>query len=434
MTHTDHTHPTCAPVPHRPDAHTPKAVQKSGLPGVIVCLGLGALFLGSGPAAAAENTDGFIHGTVTTESGEKYTGTLRWGKEEAFWDDLFNSDKDELPYLKEYGEARGGKTLNVLGRKVKINWGDFGSGRQLVTRFGSIRSIEMLGSDEVLLTMRGGEEIRGDGGSNDIGARITVRDSSLGNVQLDWKRIKTIKFSDGPSSAEVEGHRLSGEVETRRGTFRGFIQWDSEECLSTDKLDGESRDAEHSIAMGKIRSISRISSKRSEVKLKDGRTLRLEGTNDVDEDIRGILIEDTRYGRVTVNWDDFEKVTFDDAGESGLAYSKYDDDGPIRGRVESQEGRSESGQIVFDLDETFRWEMFDGNDGDVAYTIPFALISRIVPKGDDATEVTLRSGEKLTLEGTQDAGEANDGILVLKGGEDEAILFPWDEVKEIVLN
>lgn len=395
----------------------------------LLAMGAASLF---GPAAlGAQDHDGFIHGTVTTESDETYTGTLRWGKEEAFWDDLFNSNKEELPWLEEYGESSSGKTLNVLGRKVKINWGNFGTGRQLVARFGSLKTIENLGSDEVRLVMRGGEEIVGDGGSNDIGTRITVRDATLGSVQLDWKRIKKIEFSATPRSAQVEGYRLSGEVKTRRGSFRGFVQWDSEECLSTDKLDGESRDADHSIEMGKIRAIRRLSSKRSEVELKDGRKLRLEGTNDVDEDIRGILVEDSRYGRVEIGWDDFEAVIFDDEGSSGRGYGAFDDEGPLRGRVVTRDGESLSGRLVYDLDEAYRWEMLDGNDGDVAYIIPFALVAEVAPDGDDATRVTLRSGEKLTLDGTHDTNSDNDGVLVLDRDDKNGTLVPWSQVASV---
>ncbi|MEM1248479.1 MAG: hypothetical protein AAGK22_19035 [Acidobacteriota bacterium] len=405
------------------------ATKSSWTPVALLAISAASLLLPG--TIGAQQRDGFIHGTVTTESGEKYTGTLRWGKEEAFWDDLFNSNKEELPWLEEYGEAKGGKTLNVLGRKVKINWGNFGTGRQLVTRFGSLKSIENLGSDEVRLVFRGGEEIIGDGGSNDIGTRITVRDTTLGSVQLDWKRIEKIEFSNTPSGAEVGGYRLSGEVKTRRGSYRGFVQWDSEECLSTDKLDGESRDADHSIEMGKIRAIRRLSSKRSEVELKDGRKLRLEGTNDVDEDIRGILIEDSRYGRVEIGWDDFEEVVFDDQGSSGRAYDELDDEGPLRGRVVTRDGETLSGRLVYDLDEAYRWEMLDGNDGDIAYIIPFALVTEVEPDGDDAARVTLRSGEKLTLEGSHDTNEDNDGVLVLDGNEKDGTLVPWDQIASI---
>ena len=70
---------------------------------VAACAGL--ILPPSVDAAAA--TEGFIYGTVTTTSGNSYTGVLRWGTEEAFWDDLFHSSKEELPYAEYAEEAEG---------------------------------------------------------------------------------------------------------------------------------------------------------------------------------------------------------------------------------------------------------------------------------------------------------------------------------------
>jgi len=40
-----------------------------------------------------QNDEGFIHGKITTISGSTYQGQIRLGKEEAFWNDIFNSTK-----------------------------------------------------------------------------------------------------------------------------------------------------------------------------------------------------------------------------------------------------------------------------------------------------------------------------------------------------
>ena len=54
-------------------------------------------------------------------------------------------------------------------------------------------------------------------------------------------------------------NRYDGTVHTDDGSFRGYIQWDQDECLSSDELDGENRDGEVSLRMGEIRSIERRS-------------------------------------------------------------------------------------------------------------------------------------------------------------------------------
>lgn len=50
-----------------------------------------ALFIVVG-ATSAQETSGYIYGTITTYNSS-YTGQIRWGTEEAYWNDLFNSEK-----------------------------------------------------------------------------------------------------------------------------------------------------------------------------------------------------------------------------------------------------------------------------------------------------------------------------------------------------
>ena len=50
----------------------------------------------------AQSDAGFIYGKVTTIDDNTYTGNIRWGKEEVFWFDMFNSSKpgnENLRYL-----------------------------------------------------------------------------------------------------------------------------------------------------------------------------------------------------------------------------------------------------------------------------------------------------------------------------------------------
>ena len=282
--------------------------------------------------------------------------------------------------------------------------------------------------------MRDGTEVHVEGSANDVSADIVIDDDSLGEVSVPWKRIDTIEFAATPSSAEPKGFRIHGTVETSEGTFEGFIQWDSEECLSYDKIDGEDDDINVSLDFGKIRSIARHTRNSSKVVLKDGREMILDGTNDVDDDIRGILVEDERFGRVEVDWDAFRKATFSDAGGSGRPYSYYGKGGGLSGTVETLSGGSHSGRIVYDLDEAYAWEMLDGDDDDIQYSIPMGMIKTIEPRGSDSANITLRNGEKLRLEDSQDVSDSNDGIVVVKGGGDEKVLIKWDDLERLTFD
>ncbi len=385
-------------------------------------------------AAAAGDTQGFIYGRVTAESGTVYEGRLRWnGDEEAFWGDIFNSTKEERPYMDEMPERsrrRKNDDIKIFGLRIgsRSSWG--WSGASFRVRFGDMKKIEVRRGDEATVTMKNGTEYDIDGGSNDLGGKIYVWDGELGEVQLKWDRLETIEFMSVPPSLDVSVHRLHGKLESDAGTFEGYIQWDQEECLSTDKLDGEGPDGDMSIEMGKIRSIERRSRSSSRVTLWSGREFTLSGTNDVDNDNRGIYVEDSRYGRVLVDWGAFERLDFSEAGSSGPSYDAFEPAVHLSGTV-TADGEKLSGKIVFDIDEYETWEFLNGDWRDVEYSIPFALIASITPRDDDSSRVMLKGGEELLLEDSNDVDEDNSGILVLGSGKDGATYIEWDDVERI---
>jgi len=385
------------------------------------------LFFGPRPAEA-QNPEGFIYGEITTRSGETYKGRLRWNDEEAFWGDFFNSTKEEPPFLDDVDrrDRERRQPIKIFGITIGVTWDD-DWGHQFVASFGDVERIEIERGERATVVMKSGSKWEVDGGSNDLGGTIFVWDQSLGEVELDWDGLRTIRFLPTPADLEVDVERLHGTVKTDVGEFRGFIQWDQEECLSTDKLDGETRDGKLSIEMGRIRSIARRGFSSSEVTLQDGREYVLDGTNDVDDDNRGIFVDDPRYGRVLISWDAFERVDFDRAG-SGPPYGEFDGGRELQGRVTTIDDKSYRGRIVFDLDEAETWEHLNGEYRDVEYSIPFKLIRSVRPKSRDSSEVTLKSGEKLVLEDTADVSEDNGGILIYEDRGSRPVYVEWRDV------
>ncbi len=392
-------------------------------------------------ATAAGPADGHIYGTVTTRSDNTYTGVIRWGREEAFWDDLFHSSKDDLPWI-EHAEtrdrsrddrdrSRGWEWLRIFGRSMRVSWGE--PSRIFIARFGDIASIRVTGSDSAELTMKSGTKIDVSGYANDVGTTIRVTDSALGDVELEWKRVDTITFASAPAALEPPATRLAGTVKTRSGELDGFIQWDSEECLSIDKLDGDSVDGRVSLAMGALRSIERRSSRSSRVTLTDGRELVLDGTNDVNDDNRGISVEDPRFGRVKVPWDEFERLDLVEGRGSGRGYASFAPGRALTGRVTTRDGEVHAGRIVYDLDEEESWEMLNGSRFDVEYAIPFERVRAIEPVGSSSAQVTLTNGETIRLEDGQDVSDDNDGLLVLQLEKTtgKPVYVPWRELRRV---
>lgn len=387
-----------------------------------------------GVALADSDNDGFIYGKITMRSGTEYEGFLRWGKEEAFWDDLFHSLKEDLPYdrvMDRQGVRRPQKRGRWTFSGLEISWQSENNkvNRIFIARFGDIEKIETAGAADAVVYMKTGEEYEVSGYSNDVTSKIHVTDADLGEIDLSWNRIDTIEFMPAPSKADPGVYRIHGKVETDSGEFEGFIQWDKEECLSTDLLDGESEDGDIELKFESLRSISRRGRRGAEVELKDGRSFNLRGTNDVNSSNRGIMVEDARYGRLTIAWSEFDRVVFSDPAGSGNGYDTYKPYKELKGTVKDIDGELFTGIIVFDLDESESWEMLNGSYHDIEFDIPFSMIKRIEPQRYDESKVTFWNGESLKLEDSQDVSERNDGILIFTDDDDDPSYVEWGDVE-----
>ncbi len=390
----------------------------------------------------AQSDQGYIYGSVITIDDKSYTGQIRWGNEETFWNDIFNSTKDKNPHLQyldrdDYDHI---KQYHQPDEEDQWNfwkmWEDSYSNytHTFAVRFGDLRSIKIIDRDEVEVEFKNGNKKQLDGGSNDIGTRIGVFDQEIGEIRIDWARIDRIEFKETPRELKYKfGEPLLGTVTTTLGDFQGLVQWDHEECLSSDRLDGDSDDGNVSIPMGNIAILAK-ENEGSMVTFRSGRKLFLSGTNDVDEDNRGIIVKERDVGNVKIGWDDFESVAFvAQAMDSGPAYSSYGPPTELSGIVLTVEGEKHKGRIVYDLDEAWDFEILHGNDHDLEYIIPFRNIRSVAPKNYNYSTVELKNGKRLLLGDSQDVSDEHDGLLVFSNGE-EPHYIPWEEVEKVTFD
>ncbi|MCZ8217467.1 MAG: hypothetical protein O9262_14580, partial [Cyclobacteriaceae bacterium] len=269
-------------------------------------------------------------------------------------------------------------------------------------------------------------------GYNDVGLEIRIMDKEMGQVEVEWNRIQKVEFIKTPKRIENKfGNPLYGTVEAYGKKFTGYIQWDHDERISTDKLDGDSEDGDFSIEMGKIKSIERTGG-RSLVVLKSGRELRMDGSNDVSSGHRGVIVMNNDFPSIDIPWDEFDKVTFTEfIGSPGITYDDFKQQKALTGTITTQDGKTLSGKIVYDLDEEFQHELLQGKNNDFEYTIPFHRIKRIEQASLNRCLVELKSGEKLSLTDTQDVNEKNQGVLVFSDAKSDPKYIPWEEVKSI---
>jgi hypothetical protein len=396
----------------------------------------------SSPAAevepGAEVQPGFLYGRVTTDDGATYEGRLRWGRDqEAFWGDYFNGDKDENPWAAHATLAQPSREpspIEIFGFKIGGQDRSMNLDRQLMARFGDIARIEVRDGDP-RVTLKSGTTFELDGSdAGDIDDGVRVWDSRRGVVDLDAGRIRTIELL--PTAPLVAAGRLHGTVRTRQGDFTGFIQWNRQDGVGADELDGRTAGGEEMrLRYDTIRSIARHSRDSALVTLLDGREIVLSDTREVGDGNLGTYVDDQRYGRVLISWDAFERVDFS-PGRSGPAYGDFRPGRPLAGTVTTRDGRRLAGRLVYDFDESETTETLDAPRQGVDYNIPFGLITSIVSPGGEGqrARVILHDGEELRLERRGDLGEGNAGMLIFVDGRERPEYVPWADVEQVDLD
>jgi hypothetical protein len=390
-----------------------------------------------GIVAFAADNSGRINGKITTVDGDVLEGLIRWDKNEANWVDVLNGSKDlrdsrdrSRRGRRRYDDAR--KEYSVFGMTISSD--GFGYTAQSGIRFGHIRTMHVVDDDVVRLELKSDQEVEMFNGSTDIGTsirEIVIEDDREGEIELSWDDIDRIDFEASRSTEESRfGERLYGVVTTRRGDeFTGFICWDVDELFSEDVLDGEERGRDRRIRFGKIASIERYSSKGATVILKSGDEMVLRGTNDVNSENRGIIVSDPGFGQVIIPWDEFDIVKFGDASRQ-VSYDKFDGGRPLRGTVYTEDGDEYQGQIRWDDDEEYTWELLDGEYRDLEFDIELGLIRKIEKKSYRASLVTTLDGREFQLRGSNDVDEDNKGIFILLADGDE-VEVDWDEFERV---
>lgn len=425
-----------------------KTMMKTKLLSIIIASFINAFVLAE-LSSAMENSSMYIYGTITTMDDTKYTGQIRWGKEEAFWFDFFNGVKSENKYLEHLSTAELDE-LKSAHTSTADSWGIWDSFRSrswsissswsndfshsFVCQFGDIKSLEPARGDRVKVTLRNGDRLIIEDGSNDIGATISVSDTELGVLKIDWDDIDNIVFDQAPDGmSSAFGKPLYGRVSTTSEDYIGYVQWDHEERLGDDELNGElAGGSDLDIPFANIRSISKTT-RGSQVTMASGRSIELMGTNDVDDDNRGIIVNIPGTGRVDIEWEDFERVDFDTELIGTSSYTEYDT-WKLFGSVQTTSGESIEGEIVFDLDEAYNLEILDGEKANIDYSIPFRHISSIEPKSEEKCLVILNNGKEHILEASVDVTRDNDGILIKQIGKHDYTYLSWNKVERINFN
>jgi hypothetical protein len=381
---------------------------------------------------------GQLYGKIYTKDNEILEGFIRWDKNEASWDDVLDGNKElDSRHHKRYVDSnrRRKGSLKIFGINIDDgeNYNYFsGDEAQSGIRMGHIKTLTPESDDRATLVLKSGEEVELGNGSTDIGSDIRellIDDKTEGIVDLIWDDIDRIEFEATPTKESEFGKRLYGTATTRRGDkYTGFICWDADETFDTDIIDGQERSRKRKIEFSRIKSIERRTSESSVVVLKDGKEMRLEGTNDIDSGNRGIVVSDPNLGRLSISWDEFDILELKDA-PSGLAYSSYDGGKKLRGTVYTENGEKFTGDIKWDDDEEYTWELLNGNFDDIELAIEMANLKAIEKISSRGSLVTLKDGRTFKLRDSNDIDDGNKGIII-KTAKDE-VEVDWEDFNKV---
>ena len=112
-------------------------------------------------------------------------------------------------------------------------------------------------------------------------------------------------------------------------------------------------------------------------------------------------------------------------------YSAFKNITKLSGTVTTVDGETFQGEITYDLDEEYSFEMLQGKDDDVEYIIPMGQIKSIKPRNYDYSNIVLKNGTELMLGESRDVSENNDGVLVFIGGEKDPKYILWEDIEKI---
>ena len=225
-----------------------------------------------------------LYGRLTTRRGEQFTGYVTW-------------DLDE-----------------VLGKDV-LDGKDQGEDQEI--DFEEIASIQRKSSSAATVVLKSGREMVLDD-SNDVdddNRGILVSDPGFGQVTVPWSEFDRLDLQPNPASVGFgdfsEAKRLSGVITTDSGAhYKGTIRWDNDEEYSWEILDGSIRRMDFDIELGLVQSIEKHSGG-SRVTLKDGRSFDLGDSTDLDEDNKGIFVQQSDGKKVLVRWAEFRIAVFE---------------------------------------------------------------------------------------------------------------------------
>lgn len=386
----------------------------------LICLFMFVVLI---PAFCQSSKDYRIFGKITTVENTEITGYIAWGSQKLYWTDIFEASKPQNPYRQYFNSGDRVKFYND-------NMETYTPPTHIFTcRFGNIKQIRPTGYNKIELQIRDGNSIElSRGNYYDIGKALSVYTQAKESITVKWEKISTIEFMTANEDIDDSYNTpIAGIVKTNQGIYKGLVTWDKDEKTLKSPLDGRTNKGNVSVPFSSVRKIIKRNNS-CEVVLQGGQTQEMWGSNDVDNQNRGIIVNMPNIGIVSIPWRNFEIFESVSPDEINLlGYADFENQQRLSGEVITRKGEKIAGIIAYDLDESMNFEILEGMNDNMSYEIPFRYIKSIEPKNYKYSLITLTNGSALSLGDSVDVDYRNSGVIVFRNNENP-VYIPWKEI------
>lgn len=235
-----------------------------------------------------------------------------------------------------------------------------------------------------------------------------------GSKEMPWRNVR-------------DAERLDDEYQRRRSRERSVrvlglrISW-------TDDDEEYPEEVASGIRFGHLRALRVRGDQEALLFLKSGEEIELRnGSTDLGDDLRELVVEDPERGQVSLRWRDLEEVQFMPApARAPLPGAER-----LYGTLHARDGTTWTGFVSWDVDEILTTDVLDGEERGRDRKIQFGQIRAIERSGSTGARVILRNGEEVVLRDSNDVDRSNRGIAISDPALGQ-IQVDWDEFEQLV--
>ena len=222
-------------------------------------------------------------------------------------------------------------------------------------------------------------------------------------------------------------NRLYGTVTTVYGSeFTGYIRWDRNEGSWVDLLDASKPrrrggSSVSGIRFGHVDRIDVVDRSSARFTLKSGDEMVLNSrASDLGTQLRSLVVDEGAGNVAEFEWRDLEVIDFSEPGSRGPSESR------LFGTLTTRTGAQFTGYITWDVDEIYSTDILDGDLDGRRMEVPFGTIESIERHSSWGARVTLKTGESMILEDTNDVDSSIRNISISDPALGQ-VLLEWDD-------